>query len=118
MFNTRFFIARAPDDLPPPVVDETENVRTFWESAARVIELAAEERVKVIYPTMRNLERLALFNSFDEAKAHTDAIDIKMISPWMEERDGYRHLCIPDDQGYPITSESFQTVVSAYKVER
>ncbi len=114
VFNTRFYIARAPDDLPPPIVDDTENVRTFWESASGVIGLAGEGRVKVIYPTMRNLERLAQFASFDEALTHTEALSIRMISPYQEVRDDGRYLCIPDDQGYPVTSENLTVAVTAF----
>ncbi len=118
VFDTRFFIARAPHDLPPPVVDETENVRTFWESASRVIELAAEGRVKVIYPTMRNLERLALFGDYDAAVAHLQDFEVKMISPRVQEREDGRYLCIPEDCGYPVTAERLDLAQTAYKRER
>ncbi len=118
VFDTRFYIARAPDDLPAPVVDATENVRTFWDSAAGVIDLAGEGRVKVIFPTMRNLERLALFRDFDHAVEHTSAIDIRMISPWREDRDDGAHLCIPDDQGYPVTSENLNLAVTAFNLNQ
>ncbi len=114
VFNTRFYIARAPDDLPAPIVDDTENVRTFWESASGVIGLASEGKVKVIYPTMRNLERLALFSSYDEALSHTSAIDVKMISPHLEHREDGKYLCIPEGQGYPVTSENLTIAVTAF----
>lgn len=118
VFDTRFFIARAPDDLPPPVVDATENVRTFWESAARVIALSNEGRVKVIFPTMRNLERLALFADFDAAVAHLDEIEVAMVSPIIEERADGRYLCIPDNQGYPVTFERLDMAKTAYNNDR
>ncbi len=118
VFDTRFYIARAPDDLSAPVVDATENVRTFWESAQGVIDLAAEGRVKVIFPTMRNLERLALFSDFDHAVKHTSAIDIQMISPWREDREDGPHLCIPNDQGYPVTSENLRLAITAYSKDQ
>jgi 8-oxo-dGTP pyrophosphatase MutT (NUDIX family) len=114
VFDTRFYVARAPDDLPAPIVDDTENVRTFWASASQVIDMAAEEKVKVIFPTMRNLERLALYGSYDEALAHIATIDMQMISPFMEERHDGQYLCIPDDQGYPVTSENLTRAVTAY----
>lgn len=117
VFDTRFYIARAPDDLPPPVVDDTENVRTFWASAHEVIDHAAADRVKVIFPTMRNLERLGLFESFEAALAHARATPVEIIAPFMEERDGVPHLCIPEGLGYPVTAESFGTVKSAYQLK-
>ncbi len=105
IFDTRFYIARAPDDLPEAIVDATENVRTFWMSAQDVIEAGARGEVHIIFPTHRNLDRLALFESFEAAREHSVATPVKMITPWIEERDGEPHICIPDDLGYPITSE-------------
>jgi 8-oxo-dGTP pyrophosphatase MutT (NUDIX family) len=113
VFDTRFYIARAPDDLPEAVVDATENVRTFWDSAQATIDAALRGDVHVIFPTQRNLERLALFNSFDEARAHADSIPVKMVTPWVEKDGEQSFLCIPDDLGYPVTRESFQTAKRA-----
>lgn len=105
IFDTRFYLARAPADAQA-VVDATENVRLFWASAEQVLADADAGRVTIIYPTRRNLERLARFASYDEAVADARAHPIRTITPWQEERDdGTRHLCIPDDLGYPITSE-------------
>jgi 8-oxo-dGTP pyrophosphatase MutT (NUDIX family) len=114
VFDTRFYIARAPADLPAEVVDDTENVRAFWESASGAIALEKEGKVAIIYPTMRNLERLALFASYDEAEAHSLSIPVQMISPHMEVREDGRYLCIPADAGYPVTSERLDRAVTAY----
>ncbi len=113
VFDTRFYIARAPDDLPEAIVDETENVRTFWDSAQDTIDAALRGDVHVIFPTHRNLERLALFDSFDAARSHADAIPVQMVTPWIEELNGMRHICIPEGLGYPVTRESFQTAKRA-----
>jgi 8-oxo-dGTP pyrophosphatase MutT (NUDIX family) len=113
VFDTRFYIARAPDDLPEAIVDATENVRTFWDSAQATIDAALRGDVHVIFPTHRNLERLALFASFDEARAHAEAIPVKMVTPWVEKEGDDTFLCIPDGLGYPVTRESFQTAKRA-----
>jgi 8-oxo-dGTP pyrophosphatase MutT (NUDIX family) len=118
VFDTRFYIARARDDAPNPVVDDTENVSSFWASAQEVIDAADAGKVKIIYPTRRNLERLALFDTFDAAEAHARSIPIRLVAPWMEERDGEPHLCIPDDLGYPITSEALRSAVTAFRKPR
>jgi 8-oxo-dGTP pyrophosphatase MutT (NUDIX family) len=117
VFDTRFYIARAPADLPLEVVDATENVRTFWESAAGVIAMEAAGSVKIIYPTMRNLERLAQFASYEEAEAHSRAIPVRTISPFQEIREGNSHLCIPDGHGYPVTSERLDMAVTAFNLK-
>ena len=111
VFDTRFYIASVPADTPEPVVDQTENVLSFWASAADLLTAADTGKVKVIYPTRRNLERLALFDDFASAEAHARAIPVEIICPYFEERDGERHLCIPTHLGYPVTSEKMTTVI-------
>lgn len=106
IFDTRFYLARLPADAPLPVVDDTENVRVFWASAQTVLDDADAGRVRIIFPTRRNLERLAQFASFADAAAHAADYEIRAVTPWLETRDGVEHLCIPDDLGYPVTSEA------------
>lgn len=104
-FDTRFYLARVPDDAPVATVDATENVRVFWSTAQHVIDQADAGDVQVIFPTRRNLERLAMLASFDAAVAHANAIAPALITPWIEDRGGAPHICIPEDRGYPITAQ-------------
>ena len=67
----------------------------------------------MIFPTRRNLERLAQFGSFDEAVRHVEEHPVKMISPFMETRDGARWLMIRDDAGYPVLGEPLETATRA-----
>lgn len=112
VFDTRFYLARAPDGAEP-VVDGNENVRVFWSSARAVLDAADRGEVTIIFPTRRNLERLALFDSYSDAVADARAHEVRTVTPWIEERDGTRHLCIPDDLGYPITSQPLAEAVRA-----
>jgi hypothetical protein len=105
IFDTRFYLARAPNGGAAATVDATENVRLLWASAAEVLAECDAGRATVIFPTRRNLERLAQYGSYDEAVAAAHAFPPRTITPWSEERDGVPHLCIPDDLGYPVTSE-------------
>ncbi len=104
IFDTMFFLARAPADVRA-TVDATENVRLTWTTAAAVLAEADAGRATIIYPTRRNLERLALYGSYDAAVAHALAHPVRTITPFVEERDGQPHLCIPGDLGYPVTGE-------------
>ncbi len=106
IFDTRFYLARLPTDAPAASVDRTENVRLVWASAASVLADADAGRLSIIFPTRRNLERLARFDSFDEAVAHARATPVRVVTPWTEWRDGEERLCIPEDLGYPVTSEA------------
>lgn len=110
-FDTRFYIARARPDMPEPIVDETENVHSYWSHAAAVLAAADVGKVRVIFPTRRNLERLAQFDDYDAAYAQAIAITPDLICPYIEERDGVSFLCIPADRGYPITTEPLSKMV-------
>ncbi|MBB3346817.1 MULTISPECIES: NUDIX domain-containing protein [unclassified Sphingomonas] len=105
VFDALFYLARLPTDALPARVDSTENVRLDWASARETLDAAARGDRTLIFPTRRNLERLAQFASYDEAMAHARATPVRRITPWIEPRDGVDYLCIPDDLGYPITAE-------------
>ena len=111
IFDTRFYLARWPEGAADPVVDDTENVRLLWASAHQVLADCDEGRASVIFPTRRNLERLAQFADYAHAVADALAHPPRTITPWSEERNGARHLCIPDDLGYPVTSEKLTSAM-------
>lgn len=106
IFDTMFFVATLPADAPAPVVDGSENSRSFWASAQAVLDDADRGAATIIFPTRRNLERLARFADFGGAVADSMRHGTPMITPWIELRDGAPHLCIPDGCGYPITAEA------------
>jgi 8-oxo-dGTP pyrophosphatase MutT (NUDIX family) len=108
-FDTIFFISRAPEGAAPPTADAAEAMRTLWASAAEVLEEANSGRARIIFPTRRNLERLARFSSIEEARADAERHPVRKIVPWIEERSGTKWLCIPEDAGYPVTSELLET---------
>lgn len=112
VFDTRFYLARAPEGAEP-VVDGNENVRVFWASARAVLDAADRGDAMIIFPTRRNLERLALFASFADAAADARAHPVRTVTPWIETRDGGDHLCISDDLGYPVTSEPLARAIRA-----
>lgn len=103
-FDTWFFVARAPHKVEGEE-DGGESIASRWAGAHQVIDDAAEGKCSIIFPTHRNLERLGQFDSFDDIRAHAESIEVRMITPWVEERDGVPWICIPDDHGYPVTGE-------------
>ncbi len=110
VFDTRFYLARHDDHAADATVDATENYNLFWSSAAGVLDKAEQGLLKIIFPTRRNLERLAQFNDFAEAQAHAAQYPVSLIGPHIAEENGEKYLCIPEGMGYPITRE---TLVSA-----
>lgn len=108
-FDTLFFLAEAPADAPEPAAAEAEAVRAFWAGAAEILADVDAGRAHVMFPTRRNLERLAGFASIAEAYADAARHPVTRITPWVAEVDGVPHVCIPEGIGYPVTSEPLET---------
>lgn len=113
VFDTWFYVARLPEDAPPARVDATENVRTLWLAAADALASADRGEATLLFPTRRVLERLAQHESADEVLADAARWPVRTITPWVEERDDGRFICIPDDLGYPVTAEPADRAVRA-----
>jgi 8-oxo-dGTP pyrophosphatase MutT (NUDIX family) len=108
-FDTLFFVSEAPADAADPSAAEAEAVRILWATARQILDEADGGRARIIFPTRRNLERLANFASISEARADAERHPVRKIVPWIEERDGESWLCIPEDAGYPVTAERLET---------
>jgi 8-oxo-dGTP pyrophosphatase MutT (NUDIX family) len=104
-FDTLFFIAAAPDGAWQPNVIAGECSGAFWLTAAEALERERAGDARLIFPTRRNLERLAQHASFAAMRADAEAHPIEPITPWVEEQDGKRLIVIADHLGYPVTRE-------------
>jgi 8-oxo-dGTP pyrophosphatase MutT (NUDIX family) len=109
-FDTRFYAIAAPPHRHELTVEEAEHSHIFWASAKDTLAMADRGEVSVIFPTRRNLERLADSADFSDFSAHSARFPVDLITPWIEEREGQAHLCIPDHLGYPVTSEIFDRI--------
>ncbi len=61
-FDTRFFVSRMPD-FQDPIHDDGELVNSSWLSPAEVLSQAESGEMIMLTPTLRMVERLALFDS-------------------------------------------------------
>lgn len=104
-FDTLFFLARAPGPDWEPNVVEGECSGACWISAKEALERDRTGSARLIFPTRRNLERLALHQSFEAMVADALAHPVAPITPWVEEVDGENFITIPEDAGYPIVRE-------------
>ncbi len=110
VYDTRFYLADLGTGEVDVSIDHSENTRLFWTSARAALASAETGEIKLIFPTRRNLERLALFKSYDEARAQAEAIPVRTIVPKIDESGGQPMLTIMEDAGYPITAELLETV--------
>jgi hypothetical protein len=66
VFDTRFYLAEAPADAAA-IADGGESVHALWTTPAAMLADADAGARRIIFPTRRNLERLASLGSFDAA---------------------------------------------------
>jgi 8-oxo-dGTP pyrophosphatase MutT (NUDIX family) len=104
-FDTLFFLARAPENAQEPHVAGGECAGAFWITAADALAREEQGEARLIFPTRRNLERLALHGNFEQVRADALSHPIKPITPWAETIEGEDFIMIPAGLGYPITRE-------------
>ena len=77
----------------------------LWTTAAGALEREREGEARMIFPTRRILERLALHRDFEAIKSDATAHPLDPVTPWVEEVNGTRFITIPEGIGYPVTRE-------------
>ena len=112
-FDTLFYLVPAPagDWIPNP--QEGECVAAEWAGPSALIERIGRGEASAIFPTKRNLERLALHATLGAALSDARTHSIETIIPWVEEINGEPHVRIPEDRGYPVISEPLATAFRA-----
>ncbi len=103
-FDTHFFLAEAPVDHLA-VHDGHESVDSVWIRPADVLEQAARGERTVIFPTLRNVEKLGTFMTVAEALEAAAGAEVVRVLPWTERRDDGTWLCIPPEAGYAVSEE-------------
>jgi len=112
-FDTLFFLAPAPSGVWPPHPQPGECEAAEWANPLTLLERIDRGDAAAIFPTKRNLERLAAHSKLASAIADAQAHSLETIIPWVEEIDGVRHVRIPDGRGYPVISEPLATAFRA-----
>ena len=109
-YDTRFYLADIGTGAVEIEVDRTENTHLFWITAQGALNAADRGDIKLIFPTRRNLERLAQFDDFAAAKAQAEAIPVRTIIPRIDTSGDRPMLRILEDAGYPVTTELLDRV--------
>ena len=104
-FDTSFFIARAPEGEREPRAASGECVSARWVAAQAMLDEEARGAAKLIFPTRKNLERLAQQGSFADVLADAERHPVGPITATVEQCDGAEYIRIPDGFGYPVTRE-------------
>ena len=98
-FDTHFFIAASPPDHDLQH-DGYESVDSVWIRPQQALDEAAAGDRTIIFPTLRNLEKLSQYTRVEPALAQIAKETIVPVTPWTEDREEGKFLCIPKDAGY------------------
>ncbi|CAB4630248.1 MAG: NUDIX domain-containing protein [Actinobacteria bacterium] len=103
-FDTRFFIARAPQ-AQEPLHDDGETIESFWISPQEAIERAHERDLMLMPPTKANIEFLLPFKTADEVLAAAAQVGMpQTILPKLKiDADGrVVGIAMPGDPEYAV----------------
>jgi len=103
-FDTHFFLAEAPRDQVA-LHDGHESVDSMWITPKAAMDGAASRKYTVIFPTLRQVEKLGHAASPADAIERAQRSRIVTVTPWTEQRADGGYLCIPREAGYDVSEE-------------
>jgi 8-oxo-dGTP pyrophosphatase MutT (NUDIX family) len=98
-FDTWFFVAAAPPDAEPSV-DGRECVDARWIRPADALAAHGRDELLLVFPTIKNLERLGETGSVAEAIAAARARPVVPVQPRVVVRDNGASVLLPGEPGY------------------
>lgn len=87
-YDTHFFLAVAPEDQTP-VADEHETHDGRWLDPSEALQAEREGDLRLVYPTIKHLERLAAFESVDALMTFARTKPIRTVAPPISPDLGY-----------------------------
>ena len=98
-FDTRFFLAPAPAGQQP-VVDGTEVVDHGWFSPQAALDAHQREEIMLVFPTIKDLEKMTPHPSADALLEATRAGDVAPTLPKVLTDGGRARVVLPGEPGY------------------
>jgi 8-oxo-dGTP pyrophosphatase MutT (NUDIX family) len=99
-FDTWFYLVTAPAHCKP-APDGEEIVEADWFSPAEALERCQAGDLQLVFPTIRQLEELARFESPGEALEATAATEVEPILPKVVVGEDGPQVLLPWEPGYP-----------------
>jgi 8-oxo-dGTP pyrophosphatase MutT (NUDIX family) len=114
-FDTRFFIARAPEGQTP-IHDEGETSHSEWVTPTAALERCRAALIALPPPTWTTLSMLARFDSIDAVFDWAQRKLVPRVQPRFEKRGDRTLLFYPGDPMYPAV-EGFDATETRFVLE-
>jgi 8-oxo-dGTP pyrophosphatase MutT (NUDIX family) len=98
-FDTRFFVAEAPDRADPRP-DGRECVDARWIRPAEALEAYSRGELLLVFPTIKHLEQLTAFGSASEALETARGREVHPIQPRVIVEGESGRVVLPGEPGY------------------
>ena len=99
-FDTRFFVAAAPEGQEP-LHDDGETVANCWIRPAEALDAHERGEFDLIFPTIRSLEAISRFPRAGDLLAAAAAVtDVPTLQPRVVEEEGGTRIVLPGDPGH------------------
>jgi 8-oxo-dGTP pyrophosphatase MutT (NUDIX family) len=110
-FDTHFFVALAPPHSPPKP-DGAEIVDASWFAPVTALESHRLGELSLVFPTIRNLEKLAEHDTADEVMAAARVAVVEPILPRVAGTREDHRVLLPGDEGYDEAATDVDTLPS------
>ena len=98
-FDTHFFLATLPDGQEP-AVDGEECVDLGWFTPPAALDAHAEEKILLVFPTIKHLEQLSDFATVDELLSYARGREVLPVEPRVVMEGEVARILLPGDVGY------------------
>src|SRR3954469_14788849 len=95
-FDTWFFLAEAPDGAEV-TIDGQEIVDARWFEPGRALEGSEAGELLMVFPTIKNLETLARFETADELLAWAGTHEVRPVQPRVEGQGEAARIVLDDE---------------------
>lgn len=105
-FDTRFFMARVPDDQTA-AHDNHETTETLWTTPREALTRYWDHKIELAPPQIMGLVHLARHPNTQSALAEAQSRPPPVVEPEPFDHDGIRTICYPGDPRHSVTQAAF-----------
>jgi 8-oxo-dGTP pyrophosphatase MutT (NUDIX family) len=98
-FDTHFFLAPLPEGAEA-AIDGEECVDARWFAPRAALEAYERGEILLVFPTIKHLEQLALFDTTDELFTHARGREVLAVEPRVIISGETARILLPGEPGY------------------